>query len=129
MPELVFVVEISSVRRATMAAMPGRSLVRPGRDLLPDRGERGSASGGAFREAGDKGRDTMTDLHCDKRLHGKFTGGVLEIHCRRCSRVAGRPVLHRWELDAETGDLRRVADGIGAEKPALVAVPQLERVA
>ena len=39
-------------------------------------------------------------LRCDKHRHGIVDTDtqVLEIHCRKCSKAAGRPVYHHWRI-------------------------------
>lgn len=51
-------------------------------------------------------------LRCDRHRHAFYDPDeqILEIHCRKCSKEAGKPVYHRW----------RVKDGvlIGADDPS-----------
>lgn len=39
-------------------------------------------------------------LRCDRHRHAFFETetGVLEIHCRKCSKAENRPVYHPWRL-------------------------------
>lgn len=42
----------------------------------------------------------VLELRCENNLHGKLDPEreLLEIKCRWCTRVHGRPVFHRWPL-------------------------------
>lgn len=42
----------------------------------------------------------MIELRCDTSLHAKFhpERDEIEIKCKSCTRVQGRPVYHRWPL-------------------------------
>lgn len=47
---------------------------------------------------------THVALRCDKHRHAFYDTEerVLEVHCRRCSKGAGRPIYHRWHVDDHT---------------------------
>lgn len=44
----------------------------------------------------------VTELRCERHLHGVAIGDVIEVRCRACAKLRGVPeVIHRWRVTAE----------------------------
>lgn len=47
---------------------------------------------------------THVALRCEHHRHAIYhvEEQVLEVHCRRCTKDAGRPIYHRWHVGTHT---------------------------
>ena len=55
------------------------------------------------------------ELRCQRHLHGKLAGRLLEVRCQQCSRDTGQDVFHWW--DTKTGEMVAGTSSATMEQP------------